>query len=237
MNPVSPHFTPVDLSKSFNVGRAELPEPLRVPSLIEDRTGSTAFNGVPFLLGGFEGPAVILLDKEPVTVELEGASAAYAVFLHAVADRSHQLSGRFRRLRAGRERTGRSRLIYTFEYEDGSRAETAGPAPFAIQQSRVVWGGSPFETVPAAKATVFNSATEETQLGRVPGTEYGRGETRTSSGRDQMEEKMWLYALENPHPHKPIRRLILQPRNEGSSRLRYQPYQFERAPAPPRRAP
>ena len=217
MNPVSPHFTPVDLSNSFNAGRAELPDTLRVPSLLEDREGSTAFNGIPFLLGGFEGHAAILLDGEQVSVDLGGACATYAVFLHAVADRvTNYLEGFADFAQDGNELGGHV-SSYVFEYEDGSRQETAIRRRFGIQQSRVVWGGSPFETVPAAKATVFNSATEDIQLGRVPGTEYGRGETRTSSGRDQMEEKMWLYALENPHPDKPIRRLVLQPRNEGST--------------------
>ena len=168
MNPVSPHFTTVDLSKFFNARRAELPEPLRVPSLVEDTTGSTAFNGIPFLLGESEGPAVILLDAEPVTVELEDGLATYIVFLHAVADRvTNYLDGFADFAQDGNELGGHV-SSYVFEYEDGSRHETAIRRRFAIQQSRVVWGGSPFETVPAMKATVFNSATEETQLGRVP---------------------------------------------------------------------
>ena len=217
MNPVSPHFTTVDLSKFFNAQRAELPEPLRVPSLVEDTTGSTAFNGIPFLLGESEGPAVILLDAEPVTVGLEGGLATYIVFLHAVADRVTNYLDDFADFAQDGNELGGHVSSYVIEYEDGSRHETAVRRRFAIQQSRVVWGGSPFETVPAMKATVFNSATEETQLGRVPSTDYGRGETRTSSGRDQMAEKMWLYALENPHPDKPIRRLLLEPRNEGSA--------------------
>jgi hypothetical protein len=217
MNPVSPHFTTVDLSKFFNARRTELPEPMRVPTPLAERTGATAFNGIPFMLGEAEGPAVILLDAEPVTVELEDGLATYIVFLHAVADRvTNYLDGFADFAQDGNELGGHV-SSYVFEYEDGSRHETAIRRRFAIQQSRVVWGGSPFETVPAMKATVFNSATEETQLGRVPSTDYGRGETRTSSGRDQMEEKMWLYALENPHPDKPIRRLLLEPRNEGST--------------------
>ena len=75
MNPVSPHFTTVDLSKSFNARRAELPESLRIPAPLADRTGAADFNGIPFQLGEAEGPAVILLDAEPVLVDLGGAHA------------------------------------------------------------------------------------------------------------------------------------------------------------------
>ena len=217
MNPVSPHFTTVDLSKFFNARRTELPEPMRVPTPLAERTGATAFNGIPFMLGEAEGPAVILLDAEPVTVDLSGAHATYIVFLHAVADRATNYLDGFADDALDGNELGEHVSSYIFEYEDSARHETAILRRFAIQQSRIVWGGSAFEAVPAEKSVVFNSATEETQLGRVPGNDYGRGETRTSSGREQMEEKMWLYALENPHPGRPIRRLILEPRNERSA--------------------
>ena len=217
MNPVSPHFTTLDLSQSFNARRAELPESLRVPTPLVDRTGPTAFSGIPFALGEADKPAVILLDADPVSVDLEGAHATYIVFLHAVADRATNYLDGFADDALDGNALGEHVSSYIFEYEDSGRHEAAILRRFAIQQSRIVWGGSAFAAMPAAKATVFNSATEETQLGRVPGNDYGRGETRTSSGREQMEEKMWLFALENPHPDKPIRRLILQPRNERSA--------------------
>ena len=217
MNPVSPHFTTVDLSNRFNARRADLPEPLRVPTPLEDRAGATAFNGIPFALGETEGPAVILLDADPVPIELEGAHATYIVFLHAVADRATNYLEGFADDALDGNELGEHVSSYIFEYEDSGRRETAILRRFAIQQSRIVWGGSAFEAVPAEKSVVFNSATEETQLGRVPANDYGRGETRASSGRERMEEKMWLYALENPHPDRPIRRLILQPRNERSA--------------------
>ena len=43
-----------------------------------------------------------------------------------------------------------------------------------------------------------------------------------------MGERMWLYALENPHPERPIRRLVLEPRAEKVGRLRSQPDRPER---------
>src|SRR5690606_28684500 len=43
---------------------------------------------------------------------------------------------------------------------------------------------------------------------------YGPGETRTRSGREAAPEKLWIYALPNPHPDRPISRLRLHPRQE-----------------------
>ena len=217
MNPVSPHFTPVDLSSSFNAGRADLPESLQLPASLAERTGADAFNGIPVLLGEAEGPAVILLDAEPVIVDLAGAQAAHVVFLHAVADRVTNYLDDFADFAFDGNALGDHVSSYIFEYEDSARHETAILRRFAIQQSRSVWGGSAFEALPAERSIAFNSATEETQLGRAPTNEYGRGETRTRSGREEMGEKVWLYALENPHPERPIRRLILEPRDEKST--------------------
>jgi hypothetical protein len=58
--------------------------------------------------------------------------------------------------------------------------------------------------------------TEAFKLGRLPGQAYGRGETRVTSGRDRVAEKLWLYALANPHPEKLIRRISCTPREERS---------------------
>ena len=40
------------------------------------------------------------------------------------------------------------------------------------------------------------------------------GETRTSSGREQGHDNVWVYALPNSQPEKPIRRIVCTPQNE-----------------------
>ncbi len=221
MNPVSPKFTTVDLSASFNAQRAQLPEPLRTPASILERlcgapTNPAVFSGIPFALGEGDAKAVILLDTEPVTVDLGDAQATYILFLHAVADRVTNYQDGFADYALDGNELGEQVSAYILEYDDGTTHETTILRRFAIQQSRTIWGGSPFEAAPAEKAAVFNSATEETLLGRTSRNLYGRGETRASSGREQMPEKLWLYALANPHADRPIRRLILKPLKEQS---------------------
>ncbi len=84
---------------------------------------------------------------------------------------------------------------YMLEYADGTTATIPILRRFAIQQSRIAWGASPFAALPASDSAVFATASELQQLGRVPSYTYGRGETRHRSGRDSSPEQLWLYPL------------------------------------------
>jgi len=216
MQPASPHFTPIDLKSVFNRDRSTLPAELRPPKEMGDLTGAQVYRGIPFVLGAESGPNVILLDDAPLSIDLGGAQASYLLFLHAVVDRPTNYQDNFADTDVDGNELGDHVADYSLEYADGAIHETPILRRFAIQQSRIRWGASPFLAVPATADQVLPSGTEDALLGRVS-RPYGRGETRVAAGRDRVAEKLWLYALPNPHPEKPIRRLRLAPAKERAA--------------------
>lgn len=230
--PPSPHFTPIVLTHAFNVDRARLDGGLgaraedAVDWSFEKAFGNQTYKGIPFALGEPGRLNVILLaangTPNEVRIDLEPARATYVVFLHAVADRplpelpgfgEHVLSPSVEHIAANQ--LGDHVADYVLIYEDGTQAVTPVLRRFAIQQRHIVWGASPFAAVPALGPYVFNSATDDYSLGRPARMPYGTGETRHDSGRSGGEN-LWLYALPNPSPEKPIRGLLLSPREERS---------------------
>lgn len=216
MQPVSPHFTPIDLTTAFNTDRSTLPPALRPPSAMGDLTDTQTYRGMPFALGGEGGSNVILLDEAAQTVELGHLQATWLLFLHAVEDRPTNYLDNFADSEMDGNELGDHVADYVLEYADGSIHETPILRRFAIQQSHIRWGASPFLAVPAVSDQVIPAAAEDAALGRVA-RPYGRGETRVAAGRDRVAEKLWLYALPNPHPEKPIRQLILTPVKERAT--------------------
>ncbi|MBX3013772.1 MAG: CehA/McbA family metallohydrolase [Caldilineaceae bacterium] len=218
-SPVSPLFTPLSLAGAFTVDHQTLTDGLRVPREVGQLTGHQGFAGIPFALGEPGEKNVILLDKAEVSIDLavaapDGLLAHYLIFLHAVEDRvTNYLTGLADFSVDGNE-LGDLVADYTIEYADGTVETTPILRRFAIQQSRIAWGASAFAAIPALKANVFATLTEEQILGRQPTGPYGRGETRHVSGRERSADRLWLYALPNPHPTKPIRRLICTPQKE-----------------------
>jgi hypothetical protein len=214
--PPSPHFTPISLAKVFNVDHQTLSGSLQPLADTEITFGSQSFLGIPFELGSPGQPNSILLDETEVQIEVEAIQATYIIFLHAVEDRvTNYLDGLADFAIDGNE-LGQSVSDYSLEYADGTTATTPILRRFAIQQSRIGWGASPFAAAPALKPAAFPTVTEEQILGRMPRGPYGRGETRHTSGRERSPEKLWLYALPNPHPEKPLRRIICTPKEERS---------------------
>lgn len=216
MQPASPHFTPIDLTSVFNCDRSALPEALRAPKDMGELTGHQVYQGIPLALGGASGPGVLLVEGSAQSIELDNLHASYLVFLHAVEDRVTNYLDNFADTDVDGNELGDHVADYILEYSDGSIHETPILRRFAIQQSRIRWGASAFLAVPALPAQVFATTTEDAALGRVA-RPYGRGETRVHSGRERTAEKLWLYALPNPHPEKPIRRLHLTPVGERAA--------------------
>ena len=212
--PPSEYFEPISLS--FNTDRQALSDDLRP---IEDAGlsfGRQTFHGIPFELGQPGQPNLILLDQAAAQVDVGSRQATYILFLHAVEDRqTNYLDGLADYAYDGNE-LGDLVSDYSLEYADGTTATTPILRRFAIQQSRIGWGASAFAAMPAIKPEVYPTVTEAIRLDRVPGSPYGRGETRHGSPRDSMPEKLWIYALPNPHPEKPIRRIICTPKEERS---------------------
>lgn len=213
--PASPHFTPLPLTAAFNHDHQTLSGSLSAPDDPALVTGQQIYLGMPFACGGRNEANVILLDEKPVTIDLADRTASYLLFLHLVEDRKTNYRTGFADQAVDGNELGTLVADYTLEYADGSRETTPILRRFAIQQRHANWGASPFLAVPARKAGVFNTLSEQVQIGQSPTNVYGSGETRQVSGRERARgDHLWIYALPNPHPERPIRRLLLKPQHE-----------------------
>ena len=233
--PVSPHFTTVALRNAFSERRAELPDALRTPASFVERHGMQIIRGMPFATGEAGGPDVVLLDGTPVSIELNGATATYVLLVHAAEDAvmgSAQGSADGTLVASASEAAG-TRLgglvsEYELEYDDGSTVSVPILRHFAIKQARYVWGSMPFACVAAAEDMVLPSPAEALALGRRPegppeDVEFGQ-ESRAlpaakfGIGGDRPDGGMvWIYALANTEPAKPLRRLTCRPKDERSA--------------------
>ncbi len=226
----SPHFTPIVLADAFNADRARLDgglQPVTSPSAdwsTETAFGAQSYRGIPFALGEAGQPNVILLGggANEVRIEVEPVRATYVVFLHAVEDRPMPELPDFGQvvlppgaMRFAANHLGDYVADYVLVYGDGSEAVTPVYRRFAIQQRHIIWGASAFAAVPAMAPIAFNTATEDYMLDRKARAPYGDGETRHDSGR-RGSEILWLYALPNPDPAKPLRAIVLRSREERS---------------------
>jgi hypothetical protein len=231
--PLSPHFTPLSLATAFNADRATLdgglqPRAGSVPDWsLSEAFGEQIFHGIPFTLGESGRPNVVLLSGscavDGVRIDVDPFYATYLVFLHAVEDRPvtepvgiapigpAPLAGRH----DGNE-LGRHVSDYALIYDDGSETVTPVLRRFAIQQRHITWGPSPFAAIPARGPAVFTSGTEDYLLGRVASRPYGNTETRHDSCRAVDVENLWLYALSNSAPEKPIHGIVLRGGEERS---------------------
>ena len=214
--PASDHFTPISLASAYNASRSDLPATLATPAQLANTYGDVQFLGMPFDLGPENGHNVIYLHGEPVAVEMGGTVATYFVFVHAVEDTATKYLEGFADDSLDGNTLGAAVSDYVLEYADGERIPVPIVRRFAIQQSRIEWGASAFAAVPTTRPQIFSTTTESQVLGRMPQEVYGEGETRVSSGRDSVREKMWLYALPNPQPDKPVDRVVLAPQQEAS---------------------
>jgi hypothetical protein len=234
MRAVSPHFATVALEGAFNALRADLPGGLRTPASFAGRHGRQAIRGMPFDFGEAPGADVVLLDREPVAVELGGARATYVLFVHVVedaagpADESADEALAVAAREAAGTRLGGLVSEYELEYEDGSTASTPILRRFAIQQARYVWGSMPFACVAAAEDLVLPSAAEALALRRAPelppkvggvGQELRALPAAKSTivGDGPDGGVVWIYALANATPERPLRRAICRPREERSA--------------------
>jgi hypothetical protein len=217
--PPSDCFTPIDLINVFNADRRKLSDDLQAINDSDRYLGQQTFHGIPFSLGLRGQNNVIALDQEPIEIETNSIYVTYFIFLHAVEDRVTNYLDGFADFEKDGNELGQHVSDYTLVYTDGSVAETPVLRRFAIQQSHIQWGASTFTSVPAQDPSVFPTLTEAQVLERRVPYGYGEGEVRHLSGREgfsKVPQKLWLYALPNLHPDKPIQRLVLQPKTEKS---------------------
>lgn len=217
--PVSPYFTPVALTGAYTADHQTLTDGLRAPRDLGPLTGHQNFCGIPFDLGQPGEKNVILLDQQEAVIDLDPAltsigGSTYIIFLHAVEDRVTNYWPGLADFSVDGNELGDLVADYTLEYADGTVETTAILRRFAIQQSRIAWGASAFAAIPALKPGVFATLTEEKIAGYPPSNDYGRGETRHVAGRERSADRLWLYALPNPHADKPLRRIICTPQKE-----------------------
>jgi hypothetical protein len=217
----SPHFSTVSLDRSFNAARADLPFGLRVPRLYQQAYGHQALRGMPFSFGSEIGANVVLLEGEHVAIDLEGAMATYVLFIHAVEDLDD--------CRATMQSDGQGYRIgdvvsnYELVYGDGSSHSTPILRRFAIQQARYGWGSAPFACVAAVDDSVLMTPDEAVRLRRTPGQLVELSHTRVLPGIYSVLDAtdhgaaLWIYALPNPRPDVPIRRIICTPEQERSA--------------------
>jgi hypothetical protein len=196
--------------------REELSEALRAPRS-DVCFGEQVVRGLPFRFGPRDAANVILLEREPVVVGLDGR-ATYVLVVHAVADRPSVYQVGF----ADGELDGRSFggtvSEYVVEYADGSLAATPVQRHFGIQQTRVHWGTHPVAALPAGEDAVRRRTSDQVIVEGAAAYAFGGGECQHFSGFDESPggESLWIYALPNPHPERALRALRLEPREEAS---------------------
>ncbi len=221
----SPHVHAIPLEKSYTVDRSTLVEAIRPIGDESIAFGPQILRGMAFSLGAPNVPNVILVDQQAVEIDLGGIEATYLIFVHAVEDRATSYVEGFADDSIDGNGLGRHVSDYQLVYDDGSVATTPIHRRFAIQQSRIDWGASPFLAVTTRGPQVTTSLSEAQRIADPshPQTvsalldiDYGRGETRHRSGRDSNRENLWLFALPNPHPDKKLQRLVCTPRSERS---------------------
>lgn len=224
--PASEFFTTVNLTSLFNAAAEELPESLSTPASMQGRYGPTTLRGMPFALGPNDNCNVILLDQDPIEVPLDGVVATYVLVLHVVEDLATDygkdlgdVAARFGNVPAAKDGNvlGNHVSNYCLSYVNGTSHEHGIRRRFAIQQARIAWGASAFASVPAVQDVVIPSNAEQIALKRSPTPNFGPGEVRHRSARDSEPASVWLYALPNPQPDKPIQSLRLQPMTERSA--------------------
>ncbi len=232
--PASPHFTPLDLSAAYNFARQDLAESLRPSAHTEPGYGRQSYWGIPFDLGAAD-PAtadVLLLRKQEIRLDLTGIKASYLVFLHCVEDIPTPYWPGIADWAIDGNWVGPHVSSYAFLYSDGTVEAVPIRRRIAIQQLRIGWGASAFEAVPFRMPQVNPTIMEALARQEWPQTLYGRGEVRHGSGRAM--ENLWLYALPNPHPDRPLAGLLLTPAAETSTvyaisatRLEHHPLRWE----------
>lgn len=214
--PATQTVHPISLVNLFTTNRSDLADGLRPLADASLAVGEQTFRGMPFACGASDRPNVLLLNDKPIEIVLDGLRATYLLFVHVVEDRTTNYLDYFADEEIDGNELGQHVSDYQLTYVDDTTVTVPIHRRFAIQQSRIRWGASPFMAVPILEPTVTVSASEAQQLGRTLEESYGWGETRHGSGRDASSEHLWLYALSNPHPEKPLRCLTCIPRTERS---------------------
>lgn len=221
-------FSEVSLRDAFTVARAELRDSLRTPPAFADLFGRHVIRGVPFLFGDRDGPNVVVLDTEDVEVPLDGRRATYLVIVHVEEDADPAAGPSGGVLPAFGDGTpATARLVpdrplgatvsdYELRYTDGTTLTVPIRRRFAIQQSHSPAG---LACLPAADDEVLLTLNEFLALGLLPEPDRGGGGgTRVwRPPAEFFDGTLWVYALVNTAPDRPLEGLRFRPRGFRSA--------------------
>ncbi len=216
------HFRTLSLAAVFNRSRSELPALLR-PPVADEAFGERTIRGIPFAFGLADGKNVVVLDSSSLRIDLPEVTATYCIFVHAVADAPTNYGVEFSDSAADGNQVGGVVSEYSLVYVDGSSVAVPVLRRFAIQQSRIGVGASAFAAVPARDDRVVRSVAEDIAVAGTSTHGYFDGQVRHESGRDAAmrlafpAEMLWMYALPNPDPKRPLAAVVLNPRDEVSA--------------------
>jgi hypothetical protein len=156
--------------------------------------------GIPFHV-----EQVVVIDRQPVTVELSPTTAQWLIFMHT-SDRqpaSRATHASITPMR-GEGRLGEPAATYVLIYADGTEARATIRRRHQIGMFQRRWGENCFEAVAHCKPHPVAPAHEQ------PGAAWGASQTRVN-GNDFAPWINWLWAWENPYPGKPLAALRCEP--------------------------
>jgi hypothetical protein len=240
-SPISPLCVPVNLDRVFNARCGEQSGSLSTPSAFMQHHGLVPIRGMPFRFGERNARNVVVLDREPVEIPLHGTTAPYLVFVHVAADADQSHGDGLEDTRGAQ--VGAIVSSYQLEFVDGWGPRTPIRRRIEIQQARCGVEIAPMACVPAIDDAVFPAADEAQLLGRpvvepdllaeavakggdtrvVAAEFYGYRQQRRCeaalirAARGPDPGLLWLYALTNDQPTRPIARLLCWPGPERSA--------------------
>ncbi len=193
--PRSARFAPLPLHGALPLAEVATSgvSPAMAAALAAAPTGECVGWGIPFSVD-----QVLVIDRQPVTVELPPTTAQWLVFMHTsdlrpAAPNTHGFIAPMR----GEGRLGELAASYCLIYADGTEAEAAIRRRYQIGMFQRRWGENCFEAVAHSKPHPVAPVHEK------PGDWWGASQTRVD-GADFAAWVNWLWAWENPHPGKEI---------------------------------
>jgi len=155
-------------------------------SLEHAPSGACVSWGIPFEIGD-----VAVLEREPLSIDLNPTVAQWLVFMHT-SDRHQAASGEFISPMRGEGQLGEHAADYIILYQDGTQAKIPIRRRFQLGAFQRRWGENCFEAVAHSKPRPQRAAHE--QLAK----DWGNTLTRVNAS-DGGPWVNWLWAWQNPH--------------------------------------
>ena len=200
--PQSQHFKPLSFKGNANLQTVEnSPLSKEMQEALEHASiGSCTAWGIPFQVN-----EVVILDHQPVQIDLPPTQARWLVFLHTSDIRPFLLNEHgFASPMGGRGQLNEHAANYVIRYEDGTELTQSIRRRHQIGVFQRNWGENCFEAVASHKPQPSRAAHEQ------PGDRWGWTQTRVNAA-DSGDWVNWLYAWENPQPEKTITGLRFEP--------------------------